>query len=155
MPLKNKDGTPYKLSAPYITKPEVWSDNIVFHDVEPAKPLDEITVAKIPEPDTEVVFDIKVMAHGLTKGKKFIFPLIVTGVDDFQFEFWSSDPNGSISRGTIIYPFAYEIYDKQSRTYSQVPYDEYRWWIVMEKTEDEIGYMFKSILSKDQPDFSD
>ena len=80
---------------------------------------------------------------------------ILNLADDLELEFWTSDPNEQIGLKSIIYPFAYEVYNKDTTRYDRVPYDEYRWWIINEKENKEGGWVFYAIPSLDQPDFSD
>lgn len=88
-------------------------------------------------------------------GKKIIFPSVVINSSDFEFDFWTSDPNQQITEKSIIYPFSYEVHNKETDNYDRVPYDEYRWWKVVEKERKEGGWLFKTIPSETQPDFSD
>lgn len=89
-------------------------------------------------------------------GKKMVFPSVMTEVTDFGIEFWTSDPNEQITEKSIVYPFAYEVYNPQSESYDRVPYDEYRWWKVSEKKKiKEGGWLFRAVPSDSQPDFSD
>jgi hypothetical protein len=92
----------------------------------------------------------------VTYGKKMVFPSVMTEATDFSIEFWTSDPNEQISEKSIIYPFAYEVYNSNTESYDRVPYDEYRWWKVSEKKKiDEGGWLFRAVPSDNQPDFSD
>lgn len=92
----------------------------------------------------------------LTYGKKFVFPSVVLSNNDLSLEFWTSDPNNQINEKSIIFPFAYEIYDSNSDSYDRIPFDEHRWWKITEKQKkDEGGWVFYAIPSADQPDFSD
>jgi hypothetical protein len=87
--------------------------------------------------------------------KKFIFPSVVITATDFSLEFWTSDPKQQITENSIIYPFSYEVYNQNTDSYDKVPYDEYRWWKVSEKEKrQEGGWLFKTIPSEVQPDFS-
>lgn len=88
-------------------------------------------------------------------GKKFIFPSVMISNNDLQMEFWTSDPKNQISEKSIIYPFSYEVYNQETNSYDRVPFDEYRWWKVTKKEEKQGGYLFATIPSQDQPDFSD
>lgn len=91
----------------------------------------------------------------LSYGKKMVFPLIVVESNDFSFDFWTSDPNNQIAERSIIYPFAYEVHNEETDSYDRVPYDEYRWWKVSSKERKEGGWLFKSVPSETQPDFSE
>lgn len=88
-------------------------------------------------------------------GKKIIFPSIIINTTDFDFEFWTSDPREQITEKSIIYPFSYEVHNKETDSYDRVPFDEYRWWKVVEKEKKEGGWLFKCVPSESQPDFSD
>lgn len=90
-----------------------------------------------------------------TYSKKFIFPLVIISNNDLVLEFWTSDPENKINKNSIIYPFSYEVYNEKTSSYDKVPYDEYRWWKVIEKKEKDKGYIISSIPSQDHPDFSD
>lgn len=91
----------------------------------------------------------------ITYGRKMIFPLIVVESNDFSFDFWTSDPDNKITERSIIYPFSYEVYNDETGSYDRVPYDEYRWWKVSSKEKKEGGWLFKSVPSETQPDFSE
>lgn len=92
----------------------------------------------------------------ITYGEKIIFPSVMVESTDLQIQFWSSDPNGKITEKSVIYPFAYEIYNKETDSYDRVPYDEYRWWKISEKNKvEEGGWLFTAVPSDVQPDFSD
>ncbi|NBT57799.1 hypothetical protein EBT16_03345 [bacterium] len=91
----------------------------------------------------------------LSYGRKMVFPLIVVESNDFSFDFWTSDPNEQITERSIIYPFSYEVYNEETGSYDRVPYDEYRWWKVISKERKEGGWLFKSVPSETQPDFSE
>jgi hypothetical protein len=91
----------------------------------------------------------------LSYGRKMVFPMIVVESNDFSFDFWTSDPNGQITERSIIYPFSYEVYNEETGSYDRVPYDEYRWWKVSSKERKEGGWLFKSVPSETQPDFSE
>lgn len=91
----------------------------------------------------------------LTYGRKMVFPLIVVESNDFSFNFWTSDPNGQITERSIIYPFSYEALNEETGSYDRVPYDEYRWWKISSKERKEGGWLFKSVPSDVQPDFSE
>jgi hypothetical protein len=88
-------------------------------------------------------------------GNKMIFPSVIIEASDFSLSFWTSDPNEQIGERSIIYPFAYEIHNQQTDAYDRVPYDEYRWWKVTGKEQKEGGWLFSTIPSEVQPDFSD
>jgi hypothetical protein len=89
-------------------------------------------------------------------GKKFIFPSVVLNSNDLQIEFWTSDPNNQISEKSIVFPFAYEVYNQSNNSYDRVPFDEHRWWkITSKENKQEGGWVFYAIPSQDQPDFSD
>lgn len=87
-------------------------------------------------------------------GNKFIFPSVIISNNDLQMEFWTSDPKEQISEKSIIFPFSYEIYNQDTNSYDRVPFDEYRWWKVTKKEEKQGGYLFTTMPSQDQPDFS-
>lgn len=91
----------------------------------------------------------------LSYGKKIVFPLIVVEANDFSFDFWTSDPNAQITERSIVYPFSYEVYNEETGSYDRVPYDEYRWWKVSSKEQKEGGWLFRSVPSEIQPDFSE
>lgn len=91
----------------------------------------------------------------LSYGNKMAFPLIVVESNDFSFDFWTSDPNGQITERSIVYPFSYEVYNDETGSYDRVPYDEYRWWKVSSKEQKEGGWLFRSVPSEIQPDFSE
>jgi hypothetical protein len=88
-------------------------------------------------------------------GKKLIFPSVVIEATDFALSFWTSDPDEKITERSIVYPFAYEIHNQSTDHYDRVPYDEYRWWKVTGKERKEGGWLFATIPSDVQPDFSD
>lgn len=88
-------------------------------------------------------------------GKKFIFPFVIIENQDLYIQFWTSDPNKQIEEKSIVYPFAYEIYNSANETYDRVPYDEYRWWEISKKEFKDGGWLFEAIPSSNQPDFSD
>jgi hypothetical protein len=85
---------------------------------------------------------------------KIVFPSVVTNSTDFSLEFWTSDPKMQITEKSIIYPFSYEVHNPDTNSYDRVPYDEYRWWKVMEKEQKEGGWLFRAVPSEIQPDFS-
>lgn len=87
-------------------------------------------------------------------GQKFAFPSVVISSTDIMLEFWTSDPREQITEGSIIYPYSYEVQNKKTGSYDKVPYDEYRWWKVSSKERKEQGWLFSSIPSDKQPDFS-
>ena len=90
-----------------------------------------------------------------TYGKKFIFPAVVLEIDDLRMEFWTSDPNNQIMEKSIVFPFAYEVYNQNTTSYDKVPFDEHRWWKVVEREKkEEGGWIFRNMPSQDQPDFS-
>lgn len=86
---------------------------------------------------------------------KFIFSSIVTKNDDLIFEFWTTDPNQQISEKSIVFPFSYEVYNKETKSYDKVPFERHRWWKVIEKSKKYKGWLFRAIPSDTQPDFSD
>ena len=89
-------------------------------------------------------------------GKKFVFPSVLLENDDLQIQFWTSDPNNQIGEKSIVFPFAYEVYNNQTSSYDRVPFDEHRWWIINKKEKkEEGGWIFFAIPSLNQPDFSD
>lgn len=90
-----------------------------------------------------------------TYGKKFVFPCVIIETSDISLQFWTSDPRRQIGEKSVIYPFSYEVHNKSTDSYDKVPYDEYRWWKVSERTEKEGGWLFSCIPSDTQPDFSD
>ena len=90
-----------------------------------------------------------------TYGKKFIFPAVILEIDDLSMQFWTSDPNNQIMEKSIVFPFAYEVYNQSTMSYDKVPFDEHRWWKVVEKEKkEEGGWVFRNMPSQDQPDFS-
>ena len=91
----------------------------------------------------------------ITYKKKFIFPAIIISNEDLILEFWSTDPENKITEKSIIFPFAYEVYNEESLSYDRVPYDQHRWWLISSKERKESGWLFSAIPSADQPDFSD
>lgn len=88
-------------------------------------------------------------------GKKFIFPFVMIENQDLFIQFWTSDPNKQIEEKSIVYPFAYEIYNPNTETYDKVPYDEYRWWEISKREFKDGGWLFEATPSSNQPDFSD
>ena len=89
-------------------------------------------------------------------GKKFIFPSVLLENDDLQIQFWTSDPKDQIKEKSIVFPFAYEVFNNETSSYDRVPYDEHRWWIINKKEKkEEGGWIFAAIPSITQPDFSD
>lgn len=89
-------------------------------------------------------------------GQKIIFPSVMVEATDLMIQFWSSDPNGKVTEKSVIYPFAYEIYNKETESYDRVPYDEYRWWKISERKKvEEGGWLFTAVPSDIHPDFSD
>ena len=91
----------------------------------------------------------------LKYGEKFIFPGVTMTKDDLYIEFWTTDPNRQVTERSVIYPFAYETWDTDTKRYHRVPYTEYRWWRVTELHEKDGGYVFYAVPSEFQPDFSD
>lgn len=88
-------------------------------------------------------------------GTKFVFPCVVTSSSDLALEFWTSDPRSQITERSIVYPFTYEVHNRETDSYDRVPYDDYRWWRVSSKEEKEGGWLFVANPSDFQPDFSD
>lgn len=88
-------------------------------------------------------------------GTKFVFPCVVTSSSDLSLEFWTSDPRGQITERSIVYPFSYEVHNRETDAYDRVPYDDYRWWRVASKEQKEGGWLFIANPSDFQPDFSD
>jgi len=88
-------------------------------------------------------------------GGKFVFPCVVTSSSDLTLEFWTSDPRSQITERSIVYPFTYEVHNRETDAYDRVPYDDYRWWRVSSKEEKEGGWLFRANPSDFQPDFSD
>lgn len=88
-------------------------------------------------------------------GAKFVFPCVVTASSDLSLEFWTSDPRGQIAERSIVYPFSYEVHNRETDAYDRVPYDDYRWWRVLSKEQKEGGWVFTANPSDFQPDFSD
>jgi hypothetical protein len=88
-------------------------------------------------------------------GAKFVFPCVVTSSSDLSLEFWTSDPKEQVSEKSIVYPFAYEVHNKETESYDRVPYDDYRWWRVSSREKKEGGWLFAANPSDLQPDFSD
>jgi hypothetical protein len=82
----------------------------------------------------------------LKYGKKFIFPGVIVQSSDLAIELWTTDPKNQVAERSIVYPYRYE---------NGIPYDDYRWWRVMSKTEKDGGYIYKAVISDFQPDFSD
>lgn len=92
----------------------------------------------------------------ISYGKKFIMPSVIISNNDLQLEFWTSDPENKILEKSIVYPFSYEVYNENTSSYDRVPFDEYRWWkIVNKETKETGGYLFTAVPSEDHPDFSD
>lgn len=87
-------------------------------------------------------------------GQKFVFPSVVISSTDIAIEFWTSDPKKQITEGSVIYPFSYEVYNKNTDSYDKVPYDEYRWWKISSRERKEEGWLFSAMPSDIQPDFS-
>ena len=87
--------------------------------------------------------------------KKFIFPAVIISNQDLSMEFWSTDPDNKITENSIVFPFAYEIYNEDTQQYDRVPFDEHRWWLVSSKEVKESGWLFSTVPSSTQPDFSD
>jgi hypothetical protein len=88
-------------------------------------------------------------------GTKFVFPCVVTSSGDLSLEFWTSDPRNQITERSIVYPFTYEVHNRETDAYDRVPYDDYRWWRVSSREEKEGGWLFRANPSDFQPDFSD
>lgn len=88
-------------------------------------------------------------------GTKFVFPCVVTASSDLSLEFWTSDPRGQITERSIVYPFSYEVHNRETDAYDRVPYTEYRWWRVSSKEQKEGGWLLTANPSDFQPDFSD
>jgi hypothetical protein len=91
----------------------------------------------------------------ITYKQKFIFPAVIISNEDLFMSFWSSDPKQKITEGSIVYPFVYEVYNEQTESYNKVPYNEHRWWKIVEKETKDVGWIYKTIPSDSQPDFSD
>jgi len=87
-------------------------------------------------------------------GTKFVFPCVVTSSSDLVLEFWTSDPRGQVTERSVVYPFAYEVHNRETDAHDIVPYDDYRWWRVSSKEEKEGGWLFVANPSDFQPDFS-
>lgn len=88
--------------------------------------------------------------------KKFIFPSVLLENDDLQIQFWTSDPKDQIKEKSIIFPFAYEVFNNGTSSYDRVPFDEHRWWVINKKEKkEEGGWILTAIPSLTQPDFSD
>jgi len=81
----------------------------------------------------------------LQYGKKFIFPGVVVSSGDLGITFWTTDPRNQVTEKSVIYPYRYE---------NGIPYDDYRWWRVVSKSDKDGGYLFEAIISDFQPDFS-
>jgi len=91
----------------------------------------------------------------VTYKKKFIFPAVIIDNEDLFMTFWSSDPKEKITLDSIVYPFVYEVYEESTDSYNRVPYNQHRWWKIVEKENKDIGWIYKAIPSDNQPDFSD
>lgn len=91
----------------------------------------------------------------ITYKEKFIFPAVIISNEDLFMSFWSTDPKQKITEGSIVYPFVYEVYNEQTESYNKVPYNEHRWWKIVEKETKDVGWIYKAIPSDNQPDFSD
>lgn len=87
--------------------------------------------------------------------EKFIFPSVLMSNTDLVMEFWSTDPNKKINENSIVFPFAYEIYNQDTSSYDRVPFDEHRWWSVSSREKKETGWLFRCVPSSNHPDFSD
>lgn len=87
-------------------------------------------------------------------GNKFIFPSVVTKNSDLVLEFWTTDPDNKLEDKSILFPFCYEVYNSRTNDYDRVPYDENRWWKILEKKSKDIGWLFTAVPSEDNPDFS-
>jgi len=87
-------------------------------------------------------------------GEKFIFPCVIIEASDLYFEIWTNDPKNQVLEKSIIYPFVYEVYNKTTKKYDKVPYDDCRWWKVTSREPKENGWLIKAIPSDTQPDFS-
>jgi hypothetical protein len=87
--------------------------------------------------------------------KKFIFPSVIISNEDLTLEFWSTDPNRKITENSIVFPFAYEVYNEDTNSYDRIPFDEHRWWMVSSIESKEKGWLFTCVPSSNQPDFSD
>lgn len=87
--------------------------------------------------------------------EKFIFPGVMIEKHDLAITFWTSDPKRQITEQSVVFPFAYEIWNKMTKRYDRVPYDEYRWWRVSQIEEKDGGWIFLASPSDFQPDFSD
>ena len=90
-----------------------------------------------------------------TYKQKFIFPSVLISNQDLVMEFWTTDPNKKINENSIVFPFAYEVYNQDTLSYDRVPFDEHRWWMISSKERKESGWLFKCVPSPTQPDFSD
>lgn len=88
-------------------------------------------------------------------GEKFIFPGVMISNNDLQIEFWTTDPRQQVTEQSVIYPFASEIWDQNTKRYHRVPFTEYRWWKINSIYERDGGYIFYAVPSDIQPDFSD
>jgi hypothetical protein len=91
----------------------------------------------------------------ITYKDKFIFPSVIINNSDIGMSFWTSDPDNKITKNSIVYPFSYEVYNQKTSSYDKVPFDQYRWWKVIDKIEKNNGWLISSIPSMHHPDFSD
>jgi hypothetical protein len=82
----------------------------------------------------------------ITYGEKFVFPGVLLANIDLKMQFWTTDPNSQINVQSIVYPFMYKDGPKLN---------EFRWWVVSTKIPKSVGYVFESVPSTFQPDFSD
>lgn len=142
------------------SKPKVEFDNSLIKDEEyfdfpilKYKTMMHCLPAKIINKEDDFYGDRR---QKIIYEKKFIFPSVLLENDDLQIQFWTSDPNNQIGEKSIVFPFAYEVYNNQTSSYDRVPFDEHRWWVINKKEKkEEGGWIFIAIPSLNQPDFSD
>lgn len=116
------------------------------------KVLMHCTPAKIKKNIDPLYGDVKIK---ITYENKIIFPCVLISSEDLILEFWTSDPNQTITEKSVVYPFLYEVYNEETKRYDNIPYDDRRWWKIIEKTQKDNGWIFKAMPSDFQPDFSD
>jgi len=88
-------------------------------------------------------------------GEKFIFEAVLIDGSDLEIVFWSTDPDQRVTNHSVVYPFSWVVWHEYYKKENRVPFDEYRWWKVVEIEEKDGGWLYKASISDFQPDFSD
>ena len=164
------EGRPVVEKPPEPVRIEQPNKPIYLEQPKPAPPAkeSEAEVFEVPRLNCKTMFHCLPAYHTshqddfygsswqrLKYGTKFVFPGVMLEKHDLAISLWTTDPNQQITEQSVIFPFAYEIWNKQTQRYDRVPYDEYRWWRVVSIEDKDGGKIYTAAPSDLQPDFSD